>query len=99
MVKRIGSIKRKSRHKLSKKTRKKGKISTSTYFQTLKIGSRVVLKAESAIQKGMYAPRFYGKMGIVKSKKGSCYEILIKDQNKQKTLTVHPVHLKKIWGI
>ena len=98
MVKRIGRSRRKTRHKLGKKTRAKGKISTSTYFQSLKIGSKVVLKAEPAIQKGMYFPRFYGKTGIVKEKHGTCYEVIINDNGKQKSLIVHPVHLKKLIG-
>ena len=47
------------------------------------------------MQKGMYHSRFYGKMGVVKGKKGRCYEVMITDGSKQKTLIVHPVHLKK----
>ncbi len=30
-----------------------------------------------------------------KRQKGKCYEVLIIDRGKQKTLIVHPVHLKK----
>ena len=30
-----------------------------------------------------------------KGKKGNCYEVLIKDGGKEKTLIVHPIHLKK----
>lgn len=96
MVKRIGSFRRKTRHKLSKTTRKKGKISLSAYFQTFKIGEKVVLKAEPSIQKGMYRPLFHGKAGIIKAKQGKCYTVLINDKNKQKTIIVHPIHLKKI---
>jgi large subunit ribosomal protein L21e len=96
VVKRIGSFRRKTRHKLSKKTRRKGKINLSTYFQTFKKDEKVVLKAEPAVQKGMYRPLFHGKSGIIKEKKGRCYEVLIKDQNKQKTIIVHPIHLKKV---
>ncbi len=96
LVKRIGSFRRKTRHKLGKKTRKKGKINLSKYFQTFKIGEKVILKAESAVQKGMYRPVFHGKSGIVNAKKGRCYEVSIKDKNKQKTIIVHPIHLKRI---
>ena len=95
MVKRIGTFRRKTRHKLGKSRRTKGKISLSAYFKEYKIDDKVILKAESSVQKGMYWPRFYGKIGIVKGKQGNCYQILIKDQSKQKTLIVHPVHLKK----
>ena len=47
-------------------------------------------------QKGMYFPRYHGMVGEVKGKKGNCYNIAIKDHNKDKLLIVHPVHLKKI---
>ena len=95
MAKRIGTIRRKTRHKLSKKTRKKGKISLTAYFQKFKQGDKVVLKAESAVQKGMYHPNYYGKSGVVRGKKGRCYVIAVKDRSKQKLLIVHPSHLKK----
>ena len=96
MTKRIGGLRRKTRHKLAKSLRQKGKISLTTYFQTFEVGERVALRAEPAVQKGMYHPNYYGKAGIVKGKKGRCYEITIKDRTKEKILIVHPVHIKKI---
>ncbi len=53
------------------------------------------MKAEPAVQHGMYYPRFHGKHGVVKGKQGNCYIVGIKDKNKAKDLIVHPVHLKK----
>ena len=94
-MKRIGRFRRKSRAKFTKSIRKKGKISLTKYFQTFKEGDQVMLNVEPAIHKGMYHPRFIGKAGIINKKNGRCYEVLIKDQNKEKTLIVHPVHLKK----
>ena len=38
----------------------------------------------------------HSKTGIVKGKKGSCYEINIKDGKKEKILIIHPVHLKRV---
>ena len=96
MAKRIGSSRRKSRYKLKKNVRRKGKISLSRFFQTFDENDKVRLIAEPAYQKGMYFPRFHNKYGIVKNKKGRCYEIMIKDGRKQKLLIVHPVHLKKV---
>jgi len=95
MAKRIGGFRRKTRSKLKKSLRDKGKISIKKYFQEFKIGEKVLLKAEPAIQKGMYFPRFHSKTGLVKGKKGSCYEIVIKDGGKEKMLIVHPIHLQK----
>lgn len=96
MAKRMGGFRRKTRRKLRKNIRLKGKISITRYLQEFNVNDRVQLLAEPAIQKGMYFPRFYGKAGIIKNKRGSCYEVNIKDGGKKKTLIVHPVHMKKI---
>ena len=96
MAKRIGGFRRKTRYKFKKKARNKGKISLTRYFQELKKGDKVNLIVEPSIHKGMYHPRFVGKSGTVVNKRGRCYEILIKDMNKEKNLIVHPIHLKKI---
>ena len=95
MAKRIGGFRRKTRNKLKKTLKNKGKISIKKYFQQFDIGEKVILKAEPAVQSGMYFPRFHSRTGLVKGKKGSCYEILIKDGGKTKTLIVHPIHLQK----
>lgn len=95
MAKRVGSFRRKTRSKLKKPARAKGKISIRKFFQKFKEGDTVYLKAEPAVQKGMYFPRFHGRAGVITGKKGKCYVMSIKDGNKKKTLIVHPIHLKK----
>ena len=96
MVKRIGGFRRKTRSKLRKTPRTKGKISLRRYFFKFKEGDKVLLSAEPAIQKGMYFPRFYGKIGIVTGMQGRCCKVQMKDGNKEKLLIVHPVHLRKM---
>jgi len=95
MVKRIGTTKRKTRHELGKPIRSRGKISLTRYLQSFKPGDRVQLSAEPGIQKGMYFMRFHGKSGVIKARKGSCYEVYIENRGKDKTLIVHPIHLKR----
>ena len=95
MTKRIGTFRRKTRYKFRKEKRDAGKISMTDYFQSFNIGDRVNLTVEPAVQKGMYYPRFMGKSGIVKGKRGRCYEVTINDIGKEKTLIVHPVHMKR----
>ena len=95
MAQRIGGFRRKTRYKLKKNIRQKGKLSISRFFQEFKIGERVKLLAEPAIQKGMYFPRFHGKSGKITGKQGKCYKVKIKDFKKQKELVVHPIHLRK----
>ena len=95
MVRRIGGLRRKTRYKFRKEKRSRGKISITRYFQSFSAGDRVYLGVEPAVQKGMYHPRFTGKSGIVRAKRGRCYEVAINDLGKKKTLVVHPVHLRK----
>ncbi len=95
MVKRIGGIRRKTRYKFRKEKRSKGKINITKYLQLFNAGDRVYLHTEPAVQKGMYHPRFMGKTGVIKGKRGKCYEVMINDLGKDKTLVIHPIHLKK----
>ncbi|MBW3014542.1 50S ribosomal protein L21e [Candidatus Woesearchaeota archaeon] len=97
MVTRVGGSRRKTRYKLAKDKAKKGKISIRDFLQSFKPGDKVELRAETGHQKGMYHPRFHGKVGkVTDSKKGRCYEVVIKEGSMAKRLIVHPVHLKKV---
>lgn len=95
MTKRIGGFRRKTRHKLSKSVRTKGKLSLRNYFQTFKTGDRVCLVGEPSIHEGMYFPRFNGHAGKVVGTQGRCYLVEISDFGMMKKLIVHPVHLKR----
>lgn len=88
-------VRKKTRHLMQKHRRTKGKISISKYFRKFSEGDTVVLKIEPAVRKGVFHPRFQGKAGVVKNKKGACYEIGIKDKGKSKTIIVHPIHMEK----
>tara|TARA_Y100000034_G_C6776377_1_gene346689 strand:- start:515 stop:817 length:303 start_codon:yes stop_codon:yes gene_type:complete len=95
MVQRTGSSRRKTRSKLKKSVKTKGKISIRKYLQSFKEGEKVILKAEPAVQDGMYFPRFHGRVAIVEKKQGNCYRLKFKDGGKDKKLIVHPIHLQK----
>ena len=96
MVQRIGGNRRKTRFKLQKTNRTRTKVSLTKYFQIFDNGQKVLLYAEPSIHKGMYFPRFHGKVGKVSGKQGACYYVTIKDESKEKKLLVHPVHLRKV---
>jgi large subunit ribosomal protein L21e len=96
MVKRIGGFRRRTRDKLKKDLNKKGKISLRSYLQKFAVGDRVNLALEPSVHKGMYNPRFHALTGKVSGQAGGCYKVLINDQGKEKTLVVHPVHLKRL---
>jgi len=94
MVMRVGGVRRKTRHLMMKSHRSKGKISLAKYFAQFNIGDKVVLKAEPAVQKGVFHLRFYAKIATVTGKRGACYLVEIKDGGKRKSLIVHPIHLQ-----
>ena len=96
MAKRIGGSRRRTRLKFKKDIRRKGKIGIQAYLKQFNKGDRVMLVAEPAYQKGLYHRRHHGRAGVVLSKRGSSYEVMINDLGKQKKLIVHPVHLKRI---
>ncbi|MEK6940943.1 MAG: 50S ribosomal protein L21e [Nanoarchaeota archaeon] len=95
-MKRVGGFRRKTRSKLRKNVRDGGKISIRRFLQTFNDGDIVSLKAEPAIQTGMYFPRFHGLVGKVIGKQGKCYMVSLKDGHKTKHVIIHPVHLRRI---
>ncbi len=94
MVQRQGGFRRGTRSSMKKEVRRKGKISIRNFLRKIEKGTQVQLVAEPAYQKGMFLPRFQGKIGTVEGQQGECYLVRLKDHNKEKTLLVHPVHLK-----
>lgn len=94
-MKKLGGLRRKTRSIYKKGRRERGRISLTRYVQSFKEGDTVKLSLDSAVNKGIYHPMFYGRTGVVQAKKGKCYEVLIRDGGKQKTLIVHPIHLKR----
>ncbi len=92
-IRKYGS-RRKSRSKLRKNIRTRGKISITRYLHEFKIGDRVLLDAEPAIQKGMYHPRYHSLAGLVVGKRGKGYQIRINDNGRDKEIFVIAVHLR-----
>ena len=93
MAKRIGGSRRKTRKKLLKHHKEKGKIKISRYFQEFDVGERVAISIEPAVHKGLPLPVFQGKVGKVVDKRGECYIVELKDGGVIKKLIIHPVHL------
>ena len=68
MTKRVGGFRRKTRDKLKKNIKDRGKISITRFLQKFKINEKVNLVAEPSYQNGMYHPRFHGKTGKIVGK-------------------------------
>ena len=78
-----------------KKTRTRGKLQLSKYFQKLEKGDSVAVVREASV-KSSFPTRLQGRTGLVESKRGKAYIIKIKDQAKEKRFLIEPIHLKKI---
>ncbi|MFH1316038.1 MAG: 50S ribosomal protein L21e [Candidatus Woesearchaeota archaeon] len=96
MVQRIGGLRRKTRHLMSKPHNKKGKISFKNILSSYKEGDKVILIAEPSTQKGSFFRRFSGKSGVIKGKQGNCYKVQIMDNKKQKIALVSSIHLRRV---
>ncbi len=95
MTTRMQGFRKRTRSKFKKDRIDKGKISIRAFLQKFEVGDKVNLSVEPAYQKGMYRPKFMGKVGTILRQKGTCYEVQIKDMDKTKVVIVHPVHLIK----
>ncbi|MBR9682033.1 MAG: 50S ribosomal protein L21e [Candidatus Altiarchaeota archaeon] len=83
-----------SRHKLGKSVRRMPSV--NKMLQEFELKERIQVVIEPAIHEGMPHPRFHGKSGIIREKRGRSYIVEIKDVRKAKLITCHPVHLKKV---
>ncbi len=95
-MKRKGGYRRGTRKTWAKHWRTKGKISITRFLAKYEEGQKVALVLEPSYMKGIYHSRFHGLTGVVKTQRGKCYEVDIRDGNKHKIVIVHPVHLKRV---
>ena len=78
-----------------KPLRTRGKLQLSRYFQELKEGESVAVVRELSINSN-FPERLQGRTGKIDGKRGRNYIVKIKDQSKEKTFLIEPIHLKKI---
>ena len=78
-----------------KKVRTRGKLQLSKYFQEFEEGDAVAVLRELSVASS-FPERLQGRTGNIKGKRGKAYLVEIKDQAKEKTFLIEPIHLKKI---
>lgn len=78
-----------------KRIREKGKLRLSQYFKEIEEGSRVAVTIDESVNRPFHK-RMQGKSGVVVGSRGNSKIIKIKDGRKEKTLIIHPIHIKKI---
>jgi len=78
-----------------KKSRERGKIRLSQYFQEFEKGDKVALVREPSVRAN-FPERMQGRTGNIESKRGKAYIVKLQDFNQEKRYIVQPIHLKKI---
>jgi len=96
MAKKTGSFRSQTRHKLRKKPRMSGKVNINKILGEFKVGERVRILHEPAIQAGMPHPRFKNFVGTIIQKKGKAYVLEIKDGGKRKEIISAAIHLNRL---
>jgi large subunit ribosomal protein L21e len=94
MVQKSKGPRKRTRSLLRRGAREKTPI--TKYLEEFKIGSKVVIKPNPSSLKGRPFKRFFGRPGIVMSKRGKSYIIKIIDGKKEKNIIARPEHLKAI---
>ena len=76
---------------MKKKTRTKGKLQLSKYFQELKKGDYVAVIREPSVRSS-FPSTLQGRTGVVEGKRGKACIVKFKE----KKFLIEPIHLKKI---
>lgn len=83
---------------LKKKPREKGKPKLSKLLTKYELGSKVIIKMDSSVQKGMPHKRFHGKIGTVVERRGRGYVVSVPAGDTLKEIIVRSEHLEPYAG-
>jgi len=83
-----------TRRLLKKEPRERGKIRLSKLLYEYQLRSRVVIKIDPSIHKGMPHKRYHGKVGTIIGKSGRSYVVSVSQGNAVKQIVVRPEHLE-----
>ena len=87
-----------TRSLLKKPTREKGKLNIGKLLQEYPVGSQVIIRMDSSVQKSMPHKRFHGKIGTVKEKRGRGYVVSVPQGNSIKEIITRAEHLELYTG-
>ncbi len=97
-MKKSKGYRRGTRRLLKKSTREKGKPKLGKLLVAHEIGSQVIIKIDSSVQKSQPHRRFHGKIGIVKDKRGRGYVVSVPQGEAVKEINVRSEHLEAYKG-
>ena len=83
-----------TRRLLKKEPRERGKIGLSKLLYEYQPNSRVVIKIDPSVHKGMPHRRYHGKVGTIIDKRGQSYIVSVTQEDAVKEIIVRPEHLE-----
>jgi large subunit ribosomal protein L21e len=87
-----------ARRLLTKKPREKGKLKLGKMLIDYEVGSQVIIKMNSSVQKSLPHKRFHGKIGTVLEKRGRGYVVSVANGDAVKKIIVRSEHLEPYKG-
>ncbi len=97
-MKKSKGYRRGTRRLLKKEPRERGKLRLGKLLHEYPVGSQVIVKIDSSVQKGMPHKRFHGKIATVLDKRGRGYVVNVSQGDAIKELIVRPEHLEPYKG-
>lgn len=98
MARRSKGLRSKSRGKLTKRVRARGLSPISRVIQDLPAGTKVSIIIDPGVVKGQPHPRYHGRVGVVKERRGRAYVIEIRDGGSTKRIISRPEHIRVVGG-
>jgi large subunit ribosomal protein L21e len=83
-----------TRRLFKKEPRERGKLKLSKLLYEYQPGSRVVVKIDSSIHKGMPHRRYHGRIGTIINKRGRSYVVSVSQGDAVKEIIARPEHLE-----
>ena len=87
-----------ARRLLTKKPREKGKPNLGKLLANYEVGSQVIIKMDSSVQKSLPHKRFHGKVGTILEKRGRGYVVSVSKGDATKQIIVRSEHLEPYKG-
>jgi large subunit ribosomal protein L21e len=97
-VKKSKGYRRGTRRLLKKAPRERGKPKLGKLLYAYELGSQVIIKIDSSVQKGMPHKRFHGKIGTIMDKRGRGYVVNVAQGDAVKEIIVRSEHLEPYKG-
>jgi large subunit ribosomal protein L21e len=97
-MKKSKGYRRGTRKLLKKATREKGRPKLGKLLIKHEVGSQVIIKIDSSVQKGFPHRRFHGRIGTVLDKRGRGYVVSVTQGDAVKEVVVRSEHLESYKG-